>query len=534
MQLKIENPVITHVTVYPDRARVTCRGTAEVTTQTRYLLLEELPLTLEIDSVRVSGKGSARVRLLGVEVNHRFYEETPATRVRELEQQIEQLEDENKVIEDEKAVWAAQAQYLNGLRQATAEYAKGLARGRTSIEDQNNLAQFLQEQDNKGRDAVRRLNGQQREITRRLEKLRQELKQLRNARPRQRYQARIEVEVLNDGTFSPELSYVVQSAGWQPLYDVRLLPENGNNQLEISYIAQVTQNTGQDWPGVQLTVSTARPALNQRLPELQPWYLDVYTPRPAPAPQVARGAMKAAPAVAMAAMTEQAADVLMAVPAEAPAEVAVATVNESGTAVSFTVSGSSDIPSDGSPHKTTIHRFNLTPRLDYLAVPKHTDSVYRRAKVNNSSPGPLLSGPSSLFVGDEFIGRSQLEYTPSGGELELLLGVEERISVERELVKREVDKRFLRDDRQLRYGYKITLKNLLNTAVRVELHDQIPVSRHEQIKVKLDSAKPDISKKSDLNLFEWHLSLAAGQEQIVWYEYTIDHPRSLNVIGLRD
>lgn len=526
----------THVTVYPDRARVAVEGECQVAAGTHRLLIEELPLLLEPDSVRVTGGGSARVRLLGVDVSHRYYEKTPAVRVSELEQQIEQVEDELRLVEDSKAIWAAQAKLLDGLRQATTEYAKGWSRGRVKVEDQAQLIHFLQNQDAELRAALRDLEKQQRQLNSRLQKLRQELKELQSSRPRQRYQVGVDVEVVAEGLFRPEVSYVVGNAGWQPLYDLRLQDiDSSNGQqpgLEASYIAQVTQSTGQDWQGVQLVVSTARPALNQRLPELEPWYIDVYTP-PAPLPRVAaapaatRTMLKAADAAApeMAAMSEAQSFV---------ADVAVARRQDSGTAVSFVVGGSTDIPSDGSPHKSVISQFSFDPRLDFLSVPEHTNAVYRRATVSNSSGGPLLPGAASLFVGQEFIGRTHLEYTPAGGEIELLLGVEERLTVERELTRRDVDKRILRDNRQLRYGFKIEVKNLLPVAAAVELHDHIPVSRHEQIKVKLEQVKPDPAEKSELNLLEWRFSIPAGAAQTIEYEYTVEHPRSLQVVGLLD
>jgi uncharacterized protein (TIGR02231 family) len=140
----------------------------------------------------------------------------------------------------------------------------------------------------------------------------------------------------------------------------------------------------------------------------------------------------------------------------------------------------------------------------------------------------------NLFVGDEFIGKNRLEYTPANGEIELLLGAEERITVERTLEKRDVDKRLLRDNRQLRFGYKIEIKNLLPTVARLEVHDHIPVARHEQIKVKLDKVKPEPNKQTDLQLMEWHLSLAAGGIQAVEYEFVVEHPRSLQIVGLHD
>jgi uncharacterized protein (TIGR02231 family) len=137
-------------------------------------------------------------------------------------------------------------------------------------------------------------------------------------------------------------------------------------------------------------------------------------------------------------------------------------------------------------------------------------------------------------VGDEFIGKNQIEYTPTNGEIELLLGVEEGITIERTLEKRDVDKRLLRDNRQLRYGYKIELKNLLATEAKVEVHDQIPVARHEQIKVKLERANPEPTEQSELHLLEWHLTLAAGAEKTVTFDFLVEHPRSLQVTGLQD
>ena len=527
MEVKVEAR-ITAVSVYPDRARISCSGESALEPGVQQLIIDDLPLVLEPDSVRAAGAGEARVRLLGVDVHRHHYEETPAEKVRQLEQEIEALNDELRILEDDKAGWLAHAKYLDGLRQATTQFAKGLARGKSTIEDQQQLTHFLQEQDNLMRAAVRQLDASQRELRRRLDKLQRELKEAGSARPRQRYQARIEVDVLTAGSFQPELTYLVRNAGWQPLYDVRLTDAG---DVTVGYLAQITQNTGQDWAGVDLVVSTARPALNQRLPELKPWFVDEFRPPP-PQPRMEKTMMMRAASVAAEAAPAPAP--AMAAPVPVAAEVAVAAVQDSGTAVSFAVNGKSDIPSDGSPHKTTLSQFSLPPEVDYLAIPRHTDAVYRRAKLTNSSASPLMAGPANLFVGDEFIGSSKIDYTPTNGEIELLLGVEERITVEREMVKRDVDKRLIRDNRQLRYGYEIKIKNRLPNPVKVELQDQIPVSRHEQIKIKLDKIHPEPAEKSELNILEWHLSLAAAAEQTIGYEFTVEHPRSLRVAGLLD
>lgn len=535
MEIPVET-TITNVTVYPDRARVTCRGRIEVVPGLHQLVIGELPLALETESVRAGGAGSARVRLRGVDVQRRHYAQAPAANVSALEERIEEAEDELHALTDQQAVRESSVQHLDGLRQATSEYAWGLARGRNTVEHQAGLMRFFEEEDARLRAELRALLIDQRDLNEELAKLRAELEQLRSARPRQRYEARLEIEALSAGDFEVELSYVAGRAGWRPLYDMRLLePQaSGAATVALTALAEITQNTGQDWNGVALTVSTARPALNQRVPELKPWYVDVPPPPgPQPRPMQARAMAKGAAAESMA-IHDAVPALMMSAPETVEAEVAVAEVQESGTAVSFVISGNIDIPGDGTPHKTTIARHELPPQMDFLSVPRHTDAVYRRARLTNSTGAPLLPGPVNLYVGDEYIGQNRLDYTPGGGEVELVLGVEERITVKRELVRRDVDKRLLRDVRQVAYGYEIKLENLLNAPARVTVQDQYPVSRHEQIKVRLDRVAPEPEEQSDLHILKWQLDMAPAEKKTIRYEYQVEHPRALRVVGLID
>lgn len=538
MEIPVET-TITTVVVYPDRARVTCRGQAEFPAGLHQLIIGELPLALEPESVRAGGAGTARVRLRGVDVQRRHYAQTPAANVIALEEQIERLQDQLQALVDRQSVKQASIDHLTGLRQATTEYAWGLARGRNTAENQATLMRFFEEEDARLRVELRALDVEQRDLHEELAKLQAELDQLRSARPRQRYEARLEVEALSAGDFAVEVTYVVGRAGWRPLYDVRLLEpqrDGGASGVVLTALAEITQNTGQDWSGVGLTVSTARPALNQRVPELKPWYVDVpRPPQPLPRAVHARAMAKGAAAESTEMYAADAMPMMaMAAPPVVEAEVEVAEVQDSGTAVSFAVSGSIDIPGDGTPHKTTIGRHELAPQLDFLAVPRHTDAVFRRAKLSNTTGAPLLPGPINLYVGDEYIGQNRLEYTPGGAEVELVLGVEERITVKRELVRREVDKRLLRDVRQVVYGYEIKLENLLAAPARVTVQDQYPVSRHEQIKVRLDRVAPEPAEQTELHLLKWQLDLAPADKKTIRYEYQVEHPRALNVVGLLD
>lgn len=520
------------VTVYPELARVGLQAETLLSKGVQTLIFDQLPMTLIQDSVRFTGRGAAEVRIHGVDLSRIQFESTPTEKVMTLEEKIQALEDELGALFDEKAVLEAQATYLKGLLEATDQFARGLARGLTNIEDQVQLSLSVRRQDMEIRSAARELAKQERTLRKKLDKFQRELHEVQSGRLKERYQARVEIEVMSEGAFAAELTYVVRGAQWSPLYDIRLLEENGQETLQVTGLAQVSQSTGQEWNGVRLILSTARTALSQKIPELKPWYLNEYVP---PQPRVQSAPKQARPEVATSrALVMDSADLEQADQFAVVAGTAVATSDQTQTVASYSVERKVDIPSDGAPHKTTISQFSLDPAIDYLTIPRHTDAVFRRAKAVNDGPGPMLGGQVSLFVGDEYIGKSQLKYIPKGDEIELLLGVEERLTIERELTRRDVDKVRLRDKRQFVFGYELKMKNLLAREVEVEVQDQYPVARHEEIKVKLVGASPNPDETSDLNKLTWNIRIAPGDEQKINFEFQVEHPRSMKVSGLTD
>lgn len=73
-------------------------------------------------------------------------------------------------------------------------------------------------------------------------------------------------------TTKVELQYIVSEVGWFPSYDIRV--ENITKPINITYKANVYQNTGVDWKNVQLTVSSSNPEQTNTSPTLNPNYLE--------------------------------------------------------------------------------------------------------------------------------------------------------------------------------------------------------------------------------------------------------------------
>ncbi len=526
---QLETSIIS-ATVYPDRVRLTRRGNIKLKAGTHSLEISEIPLGFNPESLRASVFGSARARLLGAKVKHVYYSDQPSEAVRQLEDEIEKVKDTLARLEAKTELIKTSRANLDKLASQVSTYATALAAGETTLEKQMGFFDTLRRRSEKLDDENLGLQVELRQEHRKLEKLNHELDQLRSARPLERYQAVVDVELLLESELTVEVSYLLMGAGWKPLYDLRLLEKEGSSSLEVSYLAEVSQNTGETWDGISLTLSTARPALSSTLPELAPWYIrppEAIVPkmRPAMAPQVfSQIAAKAQPASGLQATTPER--------VEEKSEELTAVVDATGTSVSYIIPTPVTVPPDGAPHKVTIARFNLTPILDYVTTPKLAQVVYRRARVENNSPYTLLPGEANILFVDEYMGSTPLELTAPEGSIELYLGSDNRLKVERELKRRDIDKRIIGGKRHLAYGYEIRLENMLPTKANLTLYDQIPVPRQEDIKVRLESSDPKPSEQSELNQLTWRLSLESKEKRSLRFDFSVESPQGMNVLGL--
>ncbi|MDZ7823389.1 MAG: DUF4139 domain-containing protein [Ahrensia sp.] len=96
----------------------------------------------------------------------------------------------------------------------------------------------------------------------------------------------INLNVANPSDAKFKIKYAVDQAGWQAIYDAKLeLGDGSKPSMDIVRRANVTQSTSENWEGVALTLSTARPSTSTFAPELPPFEIIQLEP-------VARSAQK--------------------------------------------------------------------------------------------------------------------------------------------------------------------------------------------------------------------------------------------------
>jgi len=523
--LRIDAP-ITAVTVFRDGARVQRSGTVSMAQGRQAVVIGGLPASVDPASVRVAARGPG-LTLLNVEV-HRGYRTDPLREeTARLRAEAERCRDAVRALDDEDAAVQARLDFLGHLSGAAATaLARAVGFGRASHDDLAQMAAHLSADTADALGGRRDIATRSRDARRELEAAERRLEEAeqRAGQPDAYTDVSAILEAGAAAEASVELSYHAPGASWRPLYDLTLDGE----QLAVSYLAEVTQQTGEDWPAVELVLATTRRGRHHGLPELDPWYIGKAAAVPPAMPRMPRRAF------AFSSAAGAAGDAVGAARAAAPeAAVLMAELDDSaGAGLVYRVQRPLAVPADGGPHTTSIGRFGLDAALDHLAVPVLAPEAYLRATVTNTSPLLLLPGPARVFHGTQFTGETSLETVAAGEEFELQLGVDDQVRVERKLRRRSTGKAVIGGTRTIDVGYEIAVENHRHSRTRVSVHDHIPVSTDGDIKVRLRETSPAPATQTDLGELTWELSLDGGQEATVRYRFTVEHPAQVTVTGI--
>jgi uncharacterized protein (TIGR02231 family) len=530
---------IESVTVYPDRALVTRRGDATLTSGASEVLVAGLPLELEVESLRASGRGEVGVRIIGVEAREQPVTQASNETARQARRELEAAQDAGKALASQEAILNNRAQTLQKLSGDAARwFAESLAKGESSLDNFSAMLDYVGAQMRELDAGRATLVIQKRENETLQNALGARLEQWEDEDLSTEHVVAVLVESSGEGQWQLELSYVVSGASWTPLYDARVSTLAEQERFELGLNALVTQRSGEDWQDVALTLSTARPGLGTLPPKLEPVWLNDRRYEPVMASEFARprtAMMRAAPAGES---EEGGFDEMQRAPSP-PAmieaqhvEATIESVSE-GATVEFKLPHHLSVPGDGQTHRVSIATREFPSKFDFFSIPRRVELAYGRATATNNSGLSLLEGAVSVFRDGVFVGRAVLKNTAPGGEFSLFLGPDEGVRAKRELVSRETDKNFLGSQKRVHFAYSIEVQNLKPRVVNLAVQDQIPVSRSENIKVKLRSSSPEATA-GDLGLLNWELVLQPNEKRTLRFDYGVEAPRETTIMGLQD
>lgn len=341
--------------------------------------------------------------------------------------------------------------------------------------------------------------------------------------PIQRITITLKANELAKGTI--DVSYLVNNAGWTPIYDLR--SESNSGKINLNYKAQVYQNTGIDWEDVRLNISTNNPYMNKTKPTLNPWYIDYYTYQTyyqnspvstGRADNRTRGAYKAeadsdkyAESEVTAAYADQFTQVI-----------------EHMISAEFRIDLPYSIKSNNEAHMVLVKNVDIDANYKYYTVPKYDNGVYLVAQLSKLDELQLVPAKANIFFEGTYMGETYLDPTTMDDTLSLSLGKDPNIIVKRTLLKKETKEKIVGTKKERTFAYSIEVKNLKSTSIDIVVQDQFPITQNAEIEIQnIDLGKGNLNDRT--GLIEWEFTLKPKASKDIQFSYQVKHDKDQNV-----
>jgi uncharacterized protein (TIGR02231 family) len=354
----------------------------------------------------------------------------------------------------------------------------------------------------------------------------------------------IGVESRAGGPAKIRLSYRTDAASWKPAYDARLVTGDKGKKpsLELLRRAVVTQQTGEDWRDVALSVSTVGARRGAAAP--------LVVPQRVAFPQAALAAAIPEPRSKSAAVADGLAanqTVLKSIERDraeygkdegayksALAAEATAELEATAYAATFKISGPASAPGDGSAKSFVLSSRQLEPKLAILASPGLDPTAYLEARIQNDDEAPLLPGQLSVQRDGVFVGVSRLPLVASGESANFGFGADDKVKVTRVPVKRkEKDPNWFGQTKTDTLEFKTSVKNLHDFPVSVSVVDEVPFSENSAIVVEtLPQTTPPSEKQPDdrRGVMAWSFELSPGETRDIHLAYRLKWPADRDIV----
>ncbi len=524
--LTLETTVVS-ATVYTDRAQVTRSGRIDLRPGAWRIVCDDLPQGFDDASLRVEGAGTAETRIMGVDIVILRGRIAESPRYKELKEKLERLAGRRDTLRIELESFQSSLAYLENL--ARFPFEKGSSKLATEIfrvQDWKSVLEFL------GGERVKtneRIDGHNKKIAKLSEEISWVEGELRKMQMHDDWSKRVvvDIEAKTAGSLDLDLAYNVGGATWAPEYTIRY--RTAEDAIVLGYNARVRQSTGEDWNGVAVSLSTARPQIGAASPEVQPYYITRRMPRimkSAAEEMKVRGGRD----------QEVAFDVTAADVARAPgvfeAERPGAELEAASFAATFAIPKRVDLPSGADPRRALILEERLTGTLARYTAPRLSQNVFVRAAASNTLAVPLLAGMADVYVETGtgraaqsiFVGKEMLPQIAPGQEFPVPLGADQDYKVTQKLEKKEYLAKEGAATKKIRYHFLVTLESFKKEALAVKIQDRVPVSTLKEVRVTNVDLEPKPAEQLENGIVTWNLSPAPKAKVEIRVAYTIEFP----------
>jgi len=500
-----ENPVktkITHVTVFLKGAQITREGTVALTESSQTLVFHSLSSDIRPGSIQVEGRGNFTIMSVKYRTNYLDKnEESP---------ELQGLRKELDALNHSKELLSIQMEVLKGQESMLQKNQTVSGQNGLNITTLTNAMNFYEKKMKDIKTRQMEVDRKSNDLAKKIKQVTLQIDELTRREKMSTGEVVVTVRDVKPGTASFVLSYYTSQAGWRPEYDVRV--DDITKDVKINYKAFIKQTTGETWDKIPVTLSTGNPAFGGNKPDLNPWYLDFK-----PATLYKYGNMKKGMQV----------KAEMAAPSTRTAA-AYTSVIQKQTTTEFEIMLPYMIPSENREQAVTIKEVTLPAVYAYCVVPKLDRDAFLMASVTGWKKYDFLSGKINLFLEGSFTGTSWLDVSAAQDTLQLTLGKDKRIKVERKKIRDFTQKQMLGNNVKEIHGWKIIVMNTKKVPVHLIVEEQIPLSKRKEIVVEpLELSGARLDKLTGKCL--WYVDLQPEKQQSFVLRFSVKYPKNKTV-----
>ncbi len=589
-QLKVAESKITSVTVYQNTALVAREVTLPEAAGIAEVVVSPLPASTLTSSVYAEGTDT--IRVVSARFRSRAIAEDNREEVRVLEKEFQTLSNSLLEMQAELKTLGENTALLTKLEGFTAATMATLTeKGQLDSEKTIALATHIQDTRSKYSKQEVQLKKSLAETQEKLNFTKRLLAEKSGGVVRTERDAVIVVDK-PAGAGTVRLNYLVNNITWKPQYKLRASTK-ADEPVAVEYQANITQQTGEDWNDVLLTLSTAQPLLNAAPPDLRTLEVAIGGPA-APPPPPGGPAMPGVggPGVPNgmgqqggfgggggmptptgylkdlekqsrslrgqatynfnqnaveegkklqneAAAIDQFRDLLLTKEQLTNAEPLSAGMTSDGPSVTYRLKNKLTVPSRSDDQTLQIAKFDIKSKFYYKAVPVLTANVYRVAEMDNTSEMILLPGESTMYLDSDFVGATEMPLVAIGKPFTMGFGVDPQLQVQRTLM--DKTRTTQGGNQVLTFKYRILLSSYKPGIASVQVWDRLPFTDTQSvIAVSVQKSDKDLSTdplyvrdERPKNLLRWDVQIEPKQNGdkslSIEYEYKMELDKNITI-----
>ncbi len=499
---------IDQVTVYLSGAQISRTENIQLKKGKIEIVFEGISPQMDPSTIQLKVEDGIRILLISNELNY--------LNVHVLEPKIKTIKDSLELITDLlQANSDQQDAYNTEKKMLLQNQSIGGSQTGVNVDELNKAREFFYTNIFRVNKELTKLRKVNKDLSTASGRLNQTLRELNYSNNNKRYHIKVLVEAEKDVSSLFELKYLVDRAGWEPVYDI--IAKDIASPITLKYKAKAFNNTSINWNKVKLVLSTADPYRSANKPELLTWFLDFNTYGNLKSQGKflnTRGYndMQRRNAVQTADNSVNFKEVLV-----------------SEVSVDFDIDEPYSIPCDSKPYMIDISESSLKAEYSHFAVPKIERNAFLLARVTGWEELNLVEGPANIYLDNRYVGKSQINTFNFDDTMDISLGRDQKVLIERNEKKEFHSRTFIGTQRKESYVYEIKLKNQHNTPIHIEIQDQYPISKNGDITVGVQNIS-SANENEETGKLIWKFDLEPGILKAYELSYTIKYPKNKKVV----